>query len=285
MKAEERHRLKKNELAEKFEALPEYLRQHGHKWLTSLLVAGIALGGGLWWRGARLSAVSKRSERLQNLVAESRQLRSDAARQSRSGEQGDAAAQGRYLDDSNRLATSLASLAQQGPGSGLARTALLEEAKLLRSQLYFSDRQMPEAQRESLLDRAEQVYQTILQEYPTDTLAAGTAKLGLALLAEDRGQWDRAKTIYRALLDEAEGRWGGTIFPAHAKDRLALLDEISAPIAFSLEPPKPLLDRSTSEPTDSGRVPGVLDFFMGRTSDTPIDVRDNDVSVGQGKTE
>lgn len=279
MKAEERHRLKKNELAEKFEQLPEYLRQHGSKWLIGLLVLLFGLTGGVWWRNAKRSAVTQRSEDLQSLVTQVWQLRSNAAQRSQSGEQNSGAARSQFVEGSNNLAASLAGLAEQGPGSGVARTALLEEAKLLRSQLYFSDRQITTGEKESLCDRAEKIYQTILREFTTDKLATGTATLGLALLAEDRGQWNRAKEIYQEIADAAEGKWAGTIFPIHAKDRLALLDEISVPITFSTEPQEPATNSTTPQQDDTGLVPGVLDFFMGQPNKAQIDVQKSDSSV------
>jgi len=285
MKAEDRHRLKQNELAAKFEELPEYLRQHGSKWLIGLLVLLFGLAGGFWWRNVKRSAVTQRSDRLQSMVVQVWELRSEAAQRSQSGEQSSGSVQSQFVEESNRLAASLASLAEQGSGSGVARTALLEEAKLLRSQLYFSDRQITAGEKESLCDRAEKIYQTILREFASDKLATGTAKLGLGLLAEDRGQWNRAKGIYQEMADAAEGKWAGTIFPIHAKDRLALLDEISVPIAFSAEPQKPATDGISSQQADTGLVPGVLDFFMGQPNKAQIDVPKSDSSVDQNKIE
>ena len=285
MKAEDRHRLKQNELAAKFEELPEYFRQQGSKWLIGLLVLLFGLAGGFWWRNAKRSAVIQRSDDLQSLVVQVWELRSNAAQRSQSGAQSSGTDPGQFVEGSNRLAASLAGLAEQGPGSGVARTALLEEAKILRSQLYFSDRQLTAGEKESLCDRAEKVYQTILREFATDKLATGTAKLGLGLLAEDRGQWNRAKEIYQEIADAAEGKWAGTIFPFHAKDRLALIGEISVPIVFSAEPPKPETDITSPRQTDAGLVPGVLDFFMGQPSETRIDIPDSSSSVDQDKIE
>ena len=285
MKAEERHRLKKNELAEKFEELPEYLRQHGQKWLIALLVLILGLAGGFWWRNSKRSAVTQRSDRLQSLVMQAWQLRADAAQRSQSGEQNSGADQNQFVLGSNSLVASLAGLAEQSPGSGVACTALLEEAKLLRSQLYFSDRQMNPGEKELLCNRVQKIYQTILQEFATDKLATGTAKLGLALLAEDRGQWNHAKEIYQEIADAAEGRWAGTIFPIHAKDRLALLDEISVPITFSTEPLEFPTDPTTPQQDDTVLIPGVLDFFMGQPNKAQIDLQKNDSSVDQNKIE
>ena len=58
MKAEERHRLKTNELAESLQHLPEYLRKHGSKILTWVIVGLIVVVSVSWYfrsrKGSRL---------------------------------------------------------------------------------------------------------------------------------------------------------------------------------------------------------------------------------------
>jgi hypothetical protein len=79
--------------------------------------------------------------------------------------------------------------------------------------------------KQDALNRAQAAFDRILKEFPEQTLAVGSAKIGLALIAENRGEWDSAKKQYEAIADKA-GPFGGTAFAVDATNRLAQVDKL-----------------------------------------------------------
>jgi predicted negative regulator of RcsB-dependent stress response len=87
------------------------------------------------------------------------------------------------------------------------------------------------------LNRAQAAFERIINEFPEQTLALGSAKLGLAAIAEDRGEWDSAKKQYEAIADKS-GPFANTAFATIATTRLGELDKFkNAPRLAELAPP------------------------------------------------
>jgi len=233
MKAEERHKLKSNELADSIKEMSEFFNRHSAKLLTGVIVILILAAGVLWMQKSRANSQYERIYLLQDLLVQSSQLRYRAAQESRV--QPDKATE-EYSYNVEPQVGMLAELAQLEIGSPVGMTALLQQAQNLRSQLLYSNNAMSEQERQELNRRAEVIYQRVVNEYPEQAVATATARFGLALLAEDNDQWEQAKQIYEAIANDKEGRLAGTILPFHARKRLNLLDEISQPVVFPEAP-------------------------------------------------
>jgi hypothetical protein len=226
MKSEERHKLKSNELAQSIMELPDYFRKQGKKWITLLVVVLVVLVGLTVFRSSRLAAQEQRSSRLQNLVVESKKIQRQAIESAQSGAASDDFLVDSFDDSAGPLANELANLAQESSGKPVKKTALLQRARLLRSQLFYTNSPISPAKKQELLSQVESIYQSVLLNYSHDVIASGSAQIGLALVAEDRLQWDQARQAYQAILDEAEGKWSGTIFPSQASLRLQAIGEL-----------------------------------------------------------
>ena len=226
MRSDERHKLKSNELAQSLSEIPQYLREHGKKWITGLVIVLLVVVALMMFRSSRLAAQENNSLVLQSMVAKSKDIQRQAARKAQSGEQTDDIMAERYVDSAQPLINSLSDLGLDSSGSGVARTALLHRARLLRSQLFYSSTVLGPQKKQDLLNQIEAIYHTVLQDYPNDTTVLGVAEIGLALVAEDRLQWDQARQRYQAILDDTSGRWKGTIFPSQADQRLAVIADM-----------------------------------------------------------
>ena len=232
MKAQDRHRLKTNELAETLTELPQYLKEHGPKMITGIVLVLAVITAIFWWRSSSVQADNQRSVLLQSLLGHGNTIQRAAALTAQSGADPAAGTLEGYQSQATILNTSLAELARQGQGSGVGRSALLQQARVLRSQLFFSISPVSADEKGQILGQVEGLYQQVLREHPDDLAATGTAQMGLALVAEDRGEWDKAKGIYEGLVAEAEGKWAGAIFPEQARQRLKILDDIQTTITF-----------------------------------------------------
>ena len=248
MKAEERHKLKSNELADSIKELSEFFNRHSTKLLAGVIVILILAAGVLWTQKNKVESRYERISLLQNLIAQSDQLRYRAAQQARV--QPEEGATGEFLYNVEPQAGLLAELAQMEVGSPVGITALLQQAQNLRSQLLYSDRAMSEQEQLDLSRRTEVIYKRVISECPKQAVVTATAKFGLALLAEDSGQWDQAKQIYETIADDTEDQLAGTVLPFYAQTRLDLLDGIGRPIVFPEAPLETITETPAETPAE-----------------------------------
>ena len=93
-----------------------------------------------------------------------------------------------------------------------------------------------EQRRKRLLDGAEQDFQAVL-DYPAAHLTLKlNAWLGLAAVAESRGEWGKANEIYDKV--QAEAGAGQERISRLAAGHAAALDRVQEPVIFSPEPPE-----------------------------------------------
>ena len=244
MKSEERHKLKSNELADSLKELSEFFNRHSSKLLAGVIAILVLAAAVLWTQKNEAASQYERIYLLQSLIAQSNQLQYRAAQQTRVQPE-ENTTEG-FLYNVEPQAGLLAELAQMETGSPVGITALLQQAQNLRSQLLYSDKAMSEQEQLDLNRRTEIIYQRVISECPKQAVVAATARFGLALLAENRGQWDQAKQIYETIADDKEGQLAGTVLPFHAQKRLDLLDGINQPIVF----PEAPLETVTETPAE-----------------------------------
>ena len=233
MKAEERHQLKTNELAEWLGDLPELWRKHGSKITTWGGVALIIIAAGLWLLNTRSKAAMLRGEELQNLASRVELARMTATQQVQAREQGQEdqplVTEGYEIGS---VAKSLGEIARESAGSATGMLALIQQAEALRSELLLSDAVTTMEERETVCGEAEALYKQALADYPQSGFAVGTARVGLALIAEERSQWDVAEQRYQEIVSLADGVLAGTVYPQLAAARLKALPDIREPIEF-----------------------------------------------------
>jgi hypothetical protein len=89
----------------------------------------------------------------------------------------------------------------------------------------------PAESEDTLLNGAAEAYNQVIQDYPTQKFAAVAARFGLAAVNENRAAWDDARKQYQAILD-SDAEQG---FKDLAKERLALLSQLSQPVTIDLQ--------------------------------------------------
>ncbi len=231
MRAEERHKLKTNELAESLSELPDYLRQHGNKILTGVIIVLVVVLGFFWWRNAQASAREENIARLNDLLAQKMLLQRLTVQQAQMEKSNDEQSLPYNAAD---LSGGFKAVAEKAAGSPMALIAMKEQAEALRSQLLYSSQPITDEQRKTLCTQAEGIYEQMKNGFPNSSQALGIANLGLALLAEEQGNWDKAREIYQQMVTDGQTRLAGTMYPVQAQLRLKRIDEISQPIEFPL---------------------------------------------------
>jgi hypothetical protein len=84
---------------------------------------------------------------------------------------------------------------------------------------------------ESLLTAAAEAFSQVIDNYPDQKFAVAHARLGLAAVNENRGNWDDAKKQYQAIIDSDADQG----FKYLAAKRIALLAQISQPVMIDLQ--------------------------------------------------
>ena len=101
---------------------------------------------------------------------------------------------------------------------------------------------LTDAERQKLADQAGEYYRRVVDSFPRQKLAVAQARLGLAKLAEGRGEFAAAKEQYLAV--ETMGDLTGQPVLQEAKASLEQLDSLKAPIRMSTSVP------ATTKPKD-----------------------------------
>jgi hypothetical protein len=235
MKAEERHKMKTNDLAESIEHLPDYLRTHGPR-IAVIVVAVLVVGiGWLWWSNSVQAAKHQQVEKLHELLVTIDTLQGMTAYQSRQ-----ATAPGQDTSQAfpvsysaNVMLQSLGELAEQAKGTPVAATAILQQAEVMRSELLYAGRAISANDKQEICNAVKALYEHVIELHSGSPVATGAARMGLGLVAEELGNWDQARDIYQKLASETNTPIAATAFPAAAKQRLADLDSLSEPLAFA----------------------------------------------------
>lgn len=87
--------------------------------------------------------------------------------------------------------------------------------------------------RQQKLEEAARMYQEVVQVADAPAVYRLNAMLGLAAIAEDRGQWNQAQSHYEKIVSQADAY---TTIRAQARARLAMLPRLQENVIFASEP-------------------------------------------------
>ncbi len=200
MKAERRHELKTNTLAQGLEGLPEFWRQYGTKVLLAV-VAVLAII--LFIRFQRTSAQQQQQlagESYANALSAIDTLRNPGlpAEQRRQVQDTADAALRQVLEDSkDEVLRANALLAQGDLFWHLTHTPELPGAATQPAQ----SRQPAPQTRDELLDRAKRAYEAVTQAPGAKQGTLYSALMSLAAIAEEQGKWDEAAAQYDKIIN------------------------------------------------------------------------------------
>jgi tetratricopeptide (TPR) repeat protein len=254
MKAERRHDLKTNALARGVEGAPELWREYGSRILLVVLVAAIVFLLVKYWNEKKAQdakVVAESIEAANNLVHQLNLLpleyagsASELAENRQKTVQQAEEAINKVLNstkDPKTLAN--AYLARGDLNWSLANFPDTPGAATLPAQLQISDRS-------GLADQARSSYEKVLvPPYSGSTTDVFYARMGLAAVAENQGQWDQARAQYQAIKDGANMP---DSFKEIAGTRLGVLPKVQTPVLL-VPPPVVAPGPPASMPT-TGRV-------------------------------
>jgi tetratricopeptide (TPR) repeat protein len=262
MRAEHRHELKTNELAEWLGNLPIWAKQNLRMIIYASAVVVIVAASYLYHRYQKTVVAGREQTAMTGLLAyqlpeQKRQI---------------ANTQAQGMDVSYMLlqmANDLDGIAGNTKEDAVAAMVLIKEAEILRTELQFRPGTVSQQDLTNQINQAKENYTKALDTYlkrsPNRSLEA-LANLGLGLCEEELGDFDQARKIYNEVA--ANAAFEGTTAAAAAKQRLTSMDffkqklvlkpaPASAPSAMPETPAIQSIPAQTSPVVPEANAPGL----------------------------
>ncbi len=228
MKSSDRHKLKSNELADSLVELKDYLNTHSSQIVAVLIGILVVILAFFWWQNSR------QEQHIQQMASlQASMVNADIAQNQAVSYALDPKTKGAAPYKPAQITSQLGLLADDNAGTAIGALALLKRGDIIRSKLYFSQQPFTDKEKNALQNQAQGIYERVIKEYAKFPVIAGQAKLGLAMLAEQRGQWDKARQLYEQLASDKDKSLAGTVIPFQANERLQILPEIKTPVKFA----------------------------------------------------
>jgi tetratricopeptide (TPR) repeat protein len=226
MKAEHRHELKTNELAEWLINFPKWARENA-RMIIYLSVLAVVVAGVYFWKVYEKRAISDQ-EQLEF---------TSLASQISQGKTRIIQAQAQGMDTSYILiqaADNFKNIAQETKDEQLAAMALIEEGNMFRTELHYRLGTISAEDIAAQRNRAKDCYTKALEKSSTSQPLTATAKFGLGLCEEELGNFDQARQIYSEITEDPA--FESTVAAAEAKLRLLTMANYQSKVVFKPSP-------------------------------------------------
>jgi hypothetical protein len=231
MKAERRHELKTNTLAEAVMRMPDTGKRNTIT-MISIILAGLLIGLLIRYR---LSASQERLVLASDNLAVARED-IDLIKRMTLQAVDPSQPQEWYRDALTRLDSVLTDVGSSNPAVAAEALVARGDAAWYMKDFDASTTQPTVGQSTSeLLGVAESAYKQVLSAYPSAHFSTTAAHIGLGTIAEDRHDWTEARKQYQAIIDDADA---GDVMQSQAKQMLRSVDDLEHPpvIAAATQP-------------------------------------------------
>ncbi len=222
MKAEHRHELKTNELAQWLANLPQWAKKNTTT-IIYISVLVVVVAGIYFWKVYEKRVVSSRQQLgLTNLLSQISQGKTQIIQ-----------AQAQGVDTSYTLiqvADNLQNVAQNVKNERMAALALIKEAETLRMELHYRFGSIREQDLTAQINRAKDSYTRAIEKSSTNPSLMAMAKFGLGLCEEELGNFEQARQIYGEIAANAD--FESTVAAAQAKQRLFTMADYQQTVVF-----------------------------------------------------
>ncbi|NBB94288.1 MAG: hypothetical protein GVY16_00925 [Planctomycetes bacterium] len=206
MKSKRRHELQQNTLDVELGKIIGWLRRHGTKLaVAALIIAVMALGVTLYRRSSQ-TAIAEAQVRYENLRSQS--LSPDSKPED--------------------VISGFIELSNQNDVPWIAAASLVEAGNINLAQMTLAETAQA---RKGYGDQAAGFYQQVLYDWQDQPAAVGAALVGLARVAETRGEFDIARQRYEQVTDNAD--LAGYPIADIARMSLGELDSMEEPVRLA----------------------------------------------------
>ncbi|MCK5472895.1 MAG: hypothetical protein KAI59_02595 [Planctomycetes bacterium] len=261
MKAEHRHELKTNELADWLGNLPQWTKENLKMIIYVTVVVVVVAGAYIYKKYEKdVVAVEKQTNFTNALV----QLPGAKMQNLRSQSQG--------IDTSYtfiQIADNLESFAQKEKNDNMAALALIKQAEALRMELHYRLEAGSRQEIKTQIEKTKAIYTKALDRTADNSSLAAAAKFGLGLCEEELGNFDSAKEIYDGIAKN--DKFQSTIAAAQAKQRIETLDDYKQKVRFkkALRPMPDMLQFGIKPDMSKVPMPVDLETKIPELTETP----------------
>ena len=246
MKAEHRHELKTNELAEWLNELPEWATENLRTIIVVCVVVVAAAGSFFYIRYQKDALLTDQRIKLTTLVTRLEQAKRDVFAAHQQG------ADSSY--ELLKLATDIKNMADRCKDNALAALGYIKYAEAIRAELHYQPKMLGERDVIDPINKAKTAYNMAIERAPGSAELMATAKFGLGLCEEELGNVAKAKELYNEVSTTAA--YSGIAVSVAARQRLETVGEYQQKVVF-----KPA---RTATPV---KTPSVMDRTIGSTLD------------------
>ena len=238
MKAEHRHDLKTNELAQWIADMPQWFNKNA-KVIIYVVVAVAAVAGSYFYK-----------KHMENKIyVQQRQEFTSLTSGLTNAKYQILDSQSKGMDTSInliQLANQQEDFAATVKDNKMASLALIKSGQAIRTELLYSPKTIGSEELSAQTNKAKELYQNALEKASGDIVLTAEAKFGIALCHEELGQLPEAKAIYEEL---AGAKFIATDVHRQAAIRLKTLDANVQPVTFKPAPVEvPAQPKETIDP-------------------------------------
>ena len=226
MKAQHRHELKTNELADWIAHFPQWLKQNRRTIIYALIIIVVVTGYYFWFRQRKSAAASREKNAFTQILMQIPRAKAAVVQAASEGKD-----QAFVLIEA---AEKLRSFAAQTEENSLAALAMIKRAELLRAELLYRIEPPRQEEIAKQIAQAKEAYENAVQRTASDPALLAKARFGLGLCDEELGNFQQAREIYKQVAEDPA--FQGTVSAAQAKTRLDTMDDYRKKVAFAPAP-------------------------------------------------
>jgi len=229
MKAEERHGLKTNELAEWIFSLPQQIKDNLQVILYVSAAVVLIVAAIFYYQYQSKTTAAKNQADMTRLISTLVQSKAQIVQ-----------AQAQGMDVSYNLiqtADELDDVAQKLKGDDASALALIKRGEALRMELHYRPSAVGQDVLKDQISKAKASYEQAVTKAVDDPLLLAKAKFGLGLCEEELGNFDAASKIYHEIANDRA--FEGTVAVTEAKHRLRIMSDYQQPVTFKPAPVPP----------------------------------------------
>jgi hypothetical protein len=272
MKAQHRHELKTNELAEWLANFPQWAKKNLTTIIYVSVLIAVVAGLYIWWAYSKNVISVRKQMRFNTLLARLSQSKGEILRYRAQG-----------IDVSDILiepARSLRTFAEKTKDNTVAALAFIKHAEAMRTELHYRQQNVTKTDLTAQMNIAKGSYNKALERLtapgPLGTInpsLTAAAKFGLGLCEEELASFKQARQIYEDIV--ADPTLECTLAATQAKLRLDTMAEYQKTVVFR-PPPRPRPARSAQPPVQ------VKPFDVDLAPETPrIEIGPVDINLAK----
>ncbi len=251
MKAEHRHELKTNELADWIVHFPQWAKEN-LRMIIYISVVAIAVAGVYIWNYYQKNIIAANERQrftvLINELAHNKQQSINLARRGTD-----------YSYILIQTANKLRNFAQNTKNNNMAAMALIKSAEALRTELHYRMGRVGAQDFRSQIDKAKTAYNQAVEKAQENPSLKAIAIYGQGLCEEELGNFEKAKQMYRQL--EEDPAFESATARASAVHRLAVMDDYRKKLVLLERPKAPAPLPSSPQITLPELEPDALPIF------------------------